>query len=67
MVGLALWESLLTNTMMMKFATIAKHEKTFKISRMEQNGRQIPIVANVRILLNASLVAHNVNRIWFQL
>ena len=53
--------------MMMKFATIAKHEKTFKISRMEQNGRQIPIVANARILLNASLVAHNVNRIWFQL
>lgn len=67
MMKLVLWESVLTKTMMMKFNTIAKYTRTFRISRMQQNGRQIPNVANARILLNASLVAHNPNLTQFYL
>ena len=62
-----IWESVLAKTMMMKFNTIAKYARTFRISRMEQNDRQIPNVANARILLNANLVAHNPNLTRFYL
>ena len=67
MMKLVLWESVLAKTMMMKFNTIAKYARTFRISRMEQNDRQMPNVANARILLNANLVAHNPNLTRFYL
>ena len=67
MMKLVLWESLLTKTMMMKFNTIAKYARTFRLSGMEQNGTEIPNVANARILLDASLVAHNANLTRFHL